>query len=107
LFSDTVEGVKASAVMHLDVDLPASRVEPLAWLRHVLTELPQRACDADITDLLPFNFPKTPHCLNGPDAAPIRRPSVKIAGVKRAGKIALTIQLNASEALAQIGLASA
>ncbi|WP_247543160.1 transposase domain-containing protein, partial [Bradyrhizobium sp. 146] len=30
-----------------------------AWLRHVLTELPQRADDADITDLLPFNFPKT------------------------------------------------
>ena len=36
----------------------ASRVEPLAWLRHVLTELPQRAGDADITDLLPFNFHK-------------------------------------------------
>ncbi|PLU65443.1 hypothetical protein BMJ21_21035 [Sinorhizobium medicae] len=37
----------------------ASRVEPLAWLRHVLTELPQRADFADITDLLSFNFPKT------------------------------------------------
>jgi hypothetical protein len=28
------------------------------WLRHVLTELPQRAVDADINDLLPFNFAK-------------------------------------------------
>lgn len=33
--------------------------EPLAWLRHVLTELPQRVAEADISDLLPFNFPKT------------------------------------------------
>jgi len=33
-------------------------VEPLAWLRHVLTELPRRSVDADITDLLPFNFTK-------------------------------------------------
>jgi len=37
----------------------ACGVEPLAWLRHVLAELPQRAGDADITDLLPFNLPKT------------------------------------------------
>jgi hypothetical protein len=37
----------------------ACGVEPLAWLRHVLTELPQRAADADIDDLLPFNFAKT------------------------------------------------
>ncbi|RUM96349.1 hypothetical protein EET67_18550 [Pseudaminobacter arsenicus] len=36
----------------------ASRVEPLAWLRHALTELPQRNEDADISDLLPFNFAK-------------------------------------------------
>jgi hypothetical protein len=34
----------------------ACGVEPLAWLRHVLTELPQRSHDADIDDLLPFNF---------------------------------------------------
>jgi hypothetical protein len=33
-------------------------VEPYAYLLHVLTELPQRAPDADITDLLPFNFAK-------------------------------------------------
>jgi hypothetical protein len=27
-------------------------------LRHALTELPQRTESADITDLLPFNFPR-------------------------------------------------
>lgn len=60
LFSDTVDGAKASAVVYsLMLTCRAARVEPLAWLRHVLTELPQRADDADITDLLPFNFPKT------------------------------------------------
>src|SRR6476646_1706496 len=60
LFSDTVEGARVSAVVYsLMLTCRASRVEPLAWLRHVLTELPQRAGDAAITDLLPFNFPKT------------------------------------------------
>ncbi|WP_107028836.1 transposase domain-containing protein [Ensifer sp. NM-2] len=38
---------------------PHLRIEPLTWLRYVLTELPQRAGDADIEDLLPFNFAKT------------------------------------------------
>lgn len=60
LFSDTVEGAKASAVVYsLMLTCRASRVEPFAWLRHVLTELPKRAADADMTNLLPFNFPKT------------------------------------------------
>jgi transposase len=36
----------------------ACNVEPYADLVHVLTALPQRAPDADITDLLPFNFVK-------------------------------------------------
>jgi hypothetical protein len=59
LFSNTVEGARASAVVYsLMLTCRASRVEPLAWLRHVLTELPRRAVDADITDLLPFNFTK-------------------------------------------------
>ena len=31
-------------------------VDPLTWLRHVLTELPQREEAADIGDLLPFNL---------------------------------------------------
>ena len=34
----------------------ACGVDPHAYLLHVLTELPQRAPDADISDLLPFNF---------------------------------------------------
>ncbi|MGF6482679.1 hypothetical protein QFZ91_004906 [Paraburkholderia sp. JPY419] len=34
----------------------ACGVEPYAYLVHVLTELPQRAPDADISDLLPFNY---------------------------------------------------
>lgn len=59
LFSDTAKGARASAIVYsLMLTCRASRVEPLAWLRHVLTELPRRAVDADITDLLPFNFPK-------------------------------------------------
>ncbi len=31
-------------------------VEPYAYLRHVLTELPKHQPGADIADLLPFNF---------------------------------------------------
>ena len=60
LSSDTVEGARTSAVVYsLMLTCRVSRVEPLAWLCHVLTELPQRALDAEITDLLPFNFHKT------------------------------------------------
>lgn len=59
LFSDTVEGARASATVYsLMLTCRACGVEPLAWLRHVLTELPQRSEDADIDDLLPFNFTK-------------------------------------------------
>ncbi|MEF0944373.1 transposase domain-containing protein, partial [Rhizobium sp. BR 362] len=36
----------------------ACGVDPLTWLRQVLTELPQRDETADIGDLLPFNFSK-------------------------------------------------
>lgn len=60
LFSDTVDGARASAVIYsLMLTCRACGVEPLAWLRHALTELPQRTEDADINDLLPFNFAKT------------------------------------------------
>ena len=60
LFSDTVDGARASAVIYsLMLTCRACGIEPLAYLRHVLSELPQRATDADITDLLPFNFTKT------------------------------------------------
>ena len=60
LFSDTVDGAKASAIVYsLVLTCRASRVEPLAWLRHVLSELPQRALDTVIDDLLPSNYAKT------------------------------------------------
>jgi transposase len=38
----------------------ACNVEPYAYLLHVLTELPQRPPEADITDLLPFSFAMRP-----------------------------------------------
>jgi len=57
LFCDTVAGAKASAMVYsLMLTCRACGVEPYAYLHHVLTELPQRAPDADIADLLPFNF---------------------------------------------------
>ncbi len=59
LFSDTEAGAKASAMVYsLMLTCRACGVEPHAWLLHVLTELPQRAPDADISDLLPFNYAK-------------------------------------------------
>lgn len=57
MFSDTVAGAKASAMVYsLMLTCRACNVEPYAYLVHVLTELPQRAPDSDISDLLPFNF---------------------------------------------------
>lgn len=57
IFSDTVDGAKASAIVYsLMLTCRACGVEPFAWLKHVLTELPQRSQDANIDDLLPFNF---------------------------------------------------
>jgi transposase len=59
LFCDTPDGARASAVIYsLMLTCRACGVEPLAWLRHVLTQLPQRSHGADIDDLLPFNFKK-------------------------------------------------
>jgi transposase len=45
-------------IYSLMVTCRACNVEPYAYLVHVLTELPQRVPDADVTDLLPFNFAK-------------------------------------------------
>jgi len=43
LFSDTVDGARASAVVYsLMLTCRACRVEPFAWLRYVLIELPPR-----------------------------------------------------------------
>ena len=36
----------------------ACNVEPYAYLVHVLTELPQRTPNADVIDLMSFNFAK-------------------------------------------------
>jgi transposase len=59
LFSDTVAGAKASAMVYsLVLTCRACNFEPYAYLHHVLTEMPQRTSDADISDLLPFNFAK-------------------------------------------------
>ncbi|MDK4743652.1 transposase domain-containing protein, partial [Rhizobium sp. CNPSo 3464] len=59
LFSDTPAGAKASAVIYsLMLTCRACGVEPFAWLKYVLTVLPQRPNDTDIEDLLPFNFKK-------------------------------------------------
>jgi transposase len=59
LFSDTVAGAKASAMVNsLMLTCRACSVEPYAYLLHVLTEIPQRPPDADVMDLLPFNFAK-------------------------------------------------
>lgn len=45
-FSDTATGAKASAVIYsLVPTCRACEVDPYAWLRHVLTELPQRTTD--------------------------------------------------------------
>jgi transposase len=60
LFSDTVAGAKASAIIYsLMLTCRACNVEPYTYLLRVLTELPQRTPDADISDLLPFNFAKS------------------------------------------------
>lgn len=57
LFSDTVAGANASAIIYSTMlTCRACNIEPYSYLRHVLAELPQRPIDADITDLLPFNF---------------------------------------------------
>lgn len=57
LFSDTVRGATASAVIYsLALTCRACGVNPQAWLAHALTQLPCRGPDADLEDLLPWNF---------------------------------------------------
>ncbi|GAC1527065.1 MAG: hypothetical protein NVS2B16_35170 [Chloroflexota bacterium] len=57
IFSDSVAGARASAIIYsIMLTCRACNVEPYRYLCHVLTELPQRAPDADVTDLLPFHF---------------------------------------------------
>lgn len=60
LFCATVAGAQASAVIYsLMLTCRACGVEPYAYVQHVLTQLPQRADDEDIRDLLPFNYAAT------------------------------------------------
>ena len=50
-------GAKTSAVIYsLMLTCRARGVEPYAYLRHVLTELPRCANGTDVADLLPFNY---------------------------------------------------
>ncbi len=50
-------GADASAVIYsLMLTCRACGVEPYAYLRQVLTELPKRQAGADVADLLLFNF---------------------------------------------------
>jgi transposase len=57
MFSNSVAGADASAVIYsLMLTCRACDIEPYAYLRHVLSELPKRQPGADVTDLLPFNF---------------------------------------------------
>jgi hypothetical protein len=54
MFSDTVAGAKSSANLYsLIQTAKANRLEPYAYLRHVLTELPKATSVADIEALLP------------------------------------------------------
>jgi len=38
----------------------ANDVEPYEYLLHILDQLPQRGEHEDVTDLLPFNYARTP-----------------------------------------------
>ena len=59
MFANSVPGADASAVIYsLMLTCRACDVEPYAWLRHVLTELPTGSPGADVSDLLPFNYAK-------------------------------------------------
>ena len=54
------EILRKASIYSLMLTCRACGIEPYAWLRHVLTEMPARGKDADITDLLPFNFKPPP-----------------------------------------------
>jgi|GEM_PF-1998446 len=101
LFSDTVDGAKASAVVYsLMLACRASRVEPLAWLRHVLTELPSVPTAPIPPTCCPSTSPKPPL---PPDPARRFPKSNAERRRQRAGKIALTLNdanLRAYSALA-------
>ena len=56
LFSDSVEGAKASAMFYSLIETAkANNVEPFDWLRRVLEKLPHAETVEDYEDLLPFS----------------------------------------------------
>lgn len=68
LFSDTSAGAHASAVIYSLVETAkANGVEPYAWLRRVLRELPAAKTVEDVEALLPWN-------LRLPEISPIPLP---------------------------------
>ena len=57
LFSDTVAGANASAVIHSVLETAkANGVEPYTWLRRVLRDLPAAKTVDDVEALLPWNM---------------------------------------------------
>ena len=57
LFAQSTRGARASAILYSLVETAkANGLEPYAWLRHVLTELPQLNKDAGVEHLLPMNL---------------------------------------------------
>lgn len=69
LFCDSVRGADAGAVLYsCMLTCRANNVEPNAWLVHVFSELPNRPLDADIDDLLPYNYARKQHAV-APDTS--------------------------------------
>ncbi|MTI11736.1 IS66 family transposase [Sansalvadorimonas verongulae] len=57
LFSQSVNGARASAILYSLVETAkANGLEPYAWFRYVLTQLPQLEKEADVSHLLPINL---------------------------------------------------
>ena len=66
--ADSASDLRQAAIAEVDAAggsaglMRACGVEPYAWLRHVLTQLPLRPPGGDIEDLMPFNFAeRAPH----------------------------------------------
>lgn len=60
LFAQSVAGVKAAQSIYSIIQTcRAHKIEPYAYLRYVLTQLPNLSTQADYQTLLPFNIDKT------------------------------------------------
>lgn len=57
LFSDTINGAKASANLYSLIETAkANGIEPYRYLRHLFEELPKATCVDDYEALLPWNI---------------------------------------------------